>query len=207
MSVNKESDINLDKAYRLNDTIIVFVGLGMIGIPIITNFFGGTVPNEFLFGATVSSFLLALSDGILIAERMNKFILWFYGLSFIGGILSVIYLPVVLNMFPRLLEILNPMSADLTLMALGFVLMVVGVRSFTYKLSTVKELRTEFTSLVQQVKDLYPQLEEARNSNEKLAKSIAEKNEQINKFGSQLKDLEKEYNQLKSENEKLKVYK
>lgn len=153
MSSSEEVNDLREQAYRINETIIIFIGIAMFWMPPLTGIFGGSVTKEFILGATFASFFLAFSDGILISGTATKSNLIWYGSSFVSGILSIIYLPVLLSMYPNLLERLDPMSTDITLMALGFVLIVVGYRSFTHKSKAISDVRTELDVLLIKTKE------------------------------------------------------
>ena len=78
---NKEF-LPVQASFRYADLIIPFIGLGIIIMTSISILSENKLPAEFLFGATLSSFFLALSEMLLIEEKVKKSTLSWYGFLF-----------------------------------------------------------------------------------------------------------------------------
>ncbi|ANU17297.1 hypothetical protein BBI11_09810 [Planococcus maritimus] len=199
-SENKKNSIESHFAYQFADLIIVFIGLSLFFLPAISAW--SSIPREFIFGATLSSFLLALSDGLLIKDKMSFRRFCFYGFCFVFGVLSLIYVPVILSMYPQVFPAIEPFSDVLTISALGFVLVVVGIRSYNYKKKFQENLRNDLVQVqletqkqlaeLQKIKDMTTKFEENLETNsqgiensrveiDKITKDLITENEDLRK--------------------------
>lgn len=199
-SENKKNSIESHFAYQFADLIIVFIGLSLFFLPAISAW--SSIPREFIFGATLSSFLLALSDGLLIKDKMSFRRFCFYGFCFVLGVLSLIYVPVILSMYPQVFPAIEPFSDVLTISALGFVLVVVGIRSYNYKKKFQEDLRNDLVQVqletqkqlaeLQKIKDMTTKFEENLETNsqgiensrveiDKITKDLITENEDLRK--------------------------
>lgn len=197
------SHIPVEKVYRYIDVIVPVIGLGIIFITSISLLFEKELAPEFLLGATLSSFFLALSESFLIGEKIKKFTMRFYGFLFLSGVVSVIFLPHVLNMFPQLLNKFKTLSEPLTLIALGFVMVVIGLKSLSYRRKAIDSIYNEFKDISENtdkvIKDIEANQEEAKNLRLTFEAERKEFSEKIEDITIKMEEMET----LKVENERL----
>lgn len=186
-------------AYQFADLIIVFIGISLFFLPAISLW--SSIPKEFIFGATLSSFLLACSDGLIMVDRMSFRRFCAYGFCFVFGILSLVYVPVILTMFPKLFPEIEPFSDILTISALGFVLIVIGFRSFNFKKKFQEDLREDLIAVQDETQKQLLELGSLRSEATKLERNIQNNSQEIK--NSRI-EIDQTVRKLLEENEGLK---
>lgn len=114
-----------EKIHLISDFLICFIGFGLILLAFLS--LGEKVPEEYVMGATIAGFFFVFADLTIVNEKLQRVDLGLYFTSLLFGVLSFNILPVVLMMFPKLISLIK--TDFFTLVALGIVLFVMGLRA------------------------------------------------------------------------------
>lgn len=148
-----------EDGYIITDLAVFFIGITMLVYGALS--FGGNLSVRYTIAATISSFLLVLAEWIITSEQITGRRMVAHGLVFAGGIISLILIPPTLEALPTLITNLGPTADMLTFFSLGFVLILLGVKSMDVKVEARKadkkkvEIgKTEKERLQQYIKEL-----------------------------------------------------
>lgn len=138
MDPNMSSKLNsINKAIvvsDLSDNVSIYIGYSLIGLGLLNSV--TDVPDAFIIGASLAGFCFTLSDLLTLHEQYRKAI----GPLTAVGVFSFFLLPIVLLSFPYLLmfEFFSFFANMVTFFALGFVMIILGIKSRNAKIEFLK---------------------------------------------------------------------
>lgn len=148
-----------------SEVITVYVGLSIILLGTINLF--KSVPPEFMAGATISGLFFAISDYILLKDKLYKTDAMWHQWSIALGVFSFFLLPVLLIMFPNLNKDIEDFTEFATFIALGLVVTSLGFKSFRSRKKFIMDMKDQINILKEQSKEV---LKEQKKTEQKLIK-------------------------------------
>lgn len=154
-------EANKELIERNYDVILVFIGFSIVLLGVLNAF--KKVPEEFLFGATLSGFFFAFSDYNLLKDRFyQKDMLWNL-ISLFLGVLSFFLLPIILLVFPGMYEAVEPFGDAATFLALGFIVVGIGIKSMETKRKYLDLIDLKLVDLNTKLMEATDKLEKAES--------------------------------------------
>jgi hypothetical protein len=158
--MKKKEEIDREILERNYDVLLVFIGFTIVLLGVLNSF--KKVPEEFLFGATLSGFFFALSDFNLLKDRFYKSDVLYNLLCLFFGVASFLLLPVFFMVFQDFYENIKSFGDAATFLALGFIIVGIGFKSMESKRKYINSITSQLNNTMPKVIDLSADLEKAR---------------------------------------------
>ncbi|MDN7243973.1 hypothetical protein [Planococcus shenhongbingii] len=134
-----------------SDMLIIFIGFAVILLGFLSAIIG--IPKEMTIGASLAGLFFALSDLMVIGEKVSKFKIRFYIFSFMMGAISFVFVPAFLMVNQNFGELIIPFTDFFGLVALGVVLMSIGYRIQVAKEKQLNEIYSLIDDFLNEMKE------------------------------------------------------
>lgn len=190
LNAKVESIVKANSDGEASDNVSIYIGYSLLGL----GFLNGItdVPDAFIIGASISGFCFAMIDIITLDGTYKRFI---KPLT-ITGIICLFLLPIILTVYPYplLIDFFSIYSDMGTFVALGFVLIALGVKSRKAK----EEFITVTIEVLRHLIDVNNQIGIEKDEIKREVKNIAtEQNEILDDYKRKVVQLEEELADIK----------
>lgn len=145
-----------EDSHIISDSAVIFIAFTMFLFGGLS--YSGNLSDEYAIAASISSFLFVIAEWLLIEKVASGRRMLAHGLCFGAGIITLIFFPVLLNAWPPLVSGIAPTADMLTFFSIGFVLLLVGVKSLDAKIKAREKDREEKEQLEKQIQQLEKQI-------------------------------------------------
>lgn len=145
-----------EESHIISDSAVIFIAFTMFLFGGLS--YSGNLSDDYAIAASISSFMFVIAEWLLIEKIVSGRRMLVHGLCFGAGIISLIFLPVLLSLVPSLSSWIAPTAEMLTFFSIGFVLLLVGTKSLDTKVKARENEREEKEQLRLRIRELEEQI-------------------------------------------------